>query len=207
MMAVIDLWRHRDGTPTKRDGRGLRWRVVVAGWPSTACRTRAEADYINAARIAQGRPRPSDGRTVGERVDVWLAGKAGLSPKGREAARVAASWVKGEWAGMPADEVDPAQVQVWLAGLRTDHGPASPSLKHKILQCLRGSIGDVADLSGVRVPSERPREPRFLSAEDLVRLADECHGWEAMVMLLGTTGIRVGECCALDVADVSPATR
>jgi len=177
------------------------------GWPTTSCRTKAEADYINAARIAQGRPRPSDGRTVGERVDVWLAGKAGLSPKGREAARVAASWVKGEWAGMPADEVDPAQVQVWLAGLRTDRGPASPSLKHKVLQCLRGAVGDVADLSGVRVPSERPREPRFLSAEDLVRLADECHGWEAMVMLLGTTGIRVGECCALDVADVSPATR
>lgn len=53
-MAVQDLWLDRHRERTTRWGRGLRYRVVVKGWPSKACRTKAEAEALNAARITEG---------------------------------------------------------------------------------------------------------------------------------------------------------
>ncbi|WCC80059.1 hypothetical protein O6R08_00360 [Cutibacterium equinum] len=137
-MAVQDLWRDRHGNPTRRDGRGKRYRVVVPGWPSTACRTKAEADRLHAIRLTTKPPRPEDGRTVGELVGVWLDGKRGLSPKGFAAAELAASYVRDRWADVAPGDVDAADVQAWLASLRSAKGPASASLKHKVLQCIRG---------------------------------------------------------------------
>ena len=50
-MVVSDLWRLKDGSPSKRDGRGLRWRVSVAGYPASSHRTKTEADRVNAERL------------------------------------------------------------------------------------------------------------------------------------------------------------
>ena len=58
-MAVDDLWRLKDDTPSRRDGRGKRYRVRVEGYPSTLHRTRKEADLINAERIMAGPPKPA----------------------------------------------------------------------------------------------------------------------------------------------------
>lgn len=208
MMAVRDLWRDRHGNPTRRDGRGKRWRVVVAGWPTTACRTKAEADRINAIRLTTKPPRPEDGRTVGDLVSVWLDGKRGLSPKGYEAAELAASYVREKWGGVSPSDVSAPDVQSWIASLRTAHGPASASLRHKVLQCLRGAVGDRADLSAVRAPREVRRDVHPLSIDELRVLAEEIgkgHGRDdsaALVWLLGTTGLRISEAMALNVGDV-----
>ncbi|WP_130865811.1 tyrosine-type recombinase/integrase [Acidipropionibacterium timonense] len=207
-MAVQDLWRDRHGAPTRRDGRGLRWRVVVAGWPTTACRTRAEAERLNAVRLTTAPPRPEDGRTVGDLVDVWLDGKRGLSPAGYDAAALAASHVRSRWARTPIDQVTASEVQVWIAGLTTAGGPASSSLRHQGLQCLRGALRDRLDLSTVTAPREVRRDVHPLTMDQLRLLAaevdtDPAAGESAaLVWLLGTTGLRIGEALALNVGDV-----
>lgn len=210
-MAVQDLWRDRHGHPTRRDGRGKRYRVVVPGWPSTACRTKAEADRLHAIRLTTKPPRPEDGRTVGELVGVWLDGKRGLSPKGFEAAELAASYVRDRWGDVPPDDVDAADVQAWLASLRTAKGPASASLKHKVLQCTRGALAGRVDLASVSAPREVRRDVHPLSMDELRTLADEIgQGRDdsaALVWLLGTTGLRIGEALALNVGDVDVRRR
>ena len=212
-VAVQDLWRDRHGNPTRRDGRGKRWRVVVAGWPTTACRTRAEADRINAIRLTTTPPRPEDGRTVGDLVSVWLDGKRGLSPKGYEAAELAASYTRERWGDVSPSDVSAPDVQSWIASLRTAHGPASASLRHKVLQCLRGAMGDRADLSAVRTPREIRRDVHPLSIDELRVLAEEigrghrCDDSAALVWLLGTTGLRISEALALNVGDVDSARK
>lgn len=206
-MAVQDLWRKRDGTPSARDGRGLRYRVTVKGYPVSSHRTKAEADWVNAQRIAAGPPKPSDTATVGDLVARWLDGKRGLSAKGYEACSIAASYVHERWRTTAVENVQAHEVQSWLALLRTPAGPASASLKHKVLQCIRGALGDRVDLRSVRVPSEQRREAVFLTAKQLRKLAAARPEAEAMILFLGTTGLRIGECCALDVGDVDMKRR
>lgn len=219
-MVVQDLWFRRDGvTPTKRHGRGLRFRVVVDGYPATSCRTRREADLLNARRIAAGPPAQRDVVLVGELVERWLEGKRGLSPKGYEAARLAAAHVLERWRHVQVDEVDPMEVQAWLAGLRvpaivgrdgavvTPERPASASLRAKVLQCIRGALRGRVDLGAVTTRPQRRREARYLTAPELLRLAACRPGAETMILLLGTTGLRVGECVALNVGDVDVRRR
>lgn len=212
-MAVQDLWLNRHGERSSRWGRGMRWRVVVAGWPSKACRTKAEAETLNAQRIAAGPPGRAGTATVGECVDRWLDGKRGLSTKGLEACQLAASYVREQWRDVSVEDVDPVEVQAWVAALSTPKGPASASLKHKAIQCLAGAVADRVDLSLVRVPKEHRREAVFLDVEQLrtlARLAGQTRkpgDSEAMVWLLGTTGLRVGEACALNVGDVDATRR
>ncbi len=56
---------------------------------------------------------------------------------------------------------------------------------------------------GVSVPKATDRGMRFLSAEELARIADAIEPrYRALVLLLGLTGLRVGEATALLVEDV-----
>lgn len=201
-MAVQDLWRGRDGKPTKRDGRGLRYRVSVTGYPSSSHRTKAEADYINAQRITAGPPVPGDLTTVGELVDVWLDGKRHLSRSGFTGCRLAAGRVKARWGSTPVADLDGAQVQAWLSGL--DVGADS---RRKASQCIVAATRGRVDLGRLRTGALQPREPRYLSAVELHRLASEAGPDGPMVMLLGSTGIRLGECCGLLVGDVDAERR
>lgn len=202
-MAVDDLWRLRDGTPSKRDGRGRRWRVRVDGYPSTLHRTKAEAQAVELDRLRAGPPTKRDDATVGGLLNTWLAGKAALSPKGLEAAKLAAAYVRERWADVKVDDVTATDVQVWVVSLSTPKGPASVSLRHKVLQCMRGALRGRVDLGSVRVPREQKREPIFLTAAQLAKLAGAARRNGPMIWLLGTTGLRIGEACALNVGDVS----
>ena len=47
------------------------------------------------------------------------------------------------------------------------------------------------------------RTPLFLGVEELRSLAGAAGGYAPMIWLLGTTGVRLGECGRLDVADVN----
>lgn len=213
-MAIQDLWVCRDGTPTKRYGRGLRYRVRTPGYKTTSHKTRKEAEYVNASRIAAGPPTPEKLELVSELVELWLAGKKGLSPKGYEAAANAATTVINKWGDWQASKLSPMAIQAWLAELEVQvckrvsgesvvaTRPASASLRHKVAQCLKGALGGDVDLSGLKVPKEVRREAVFLDVDQLKRLAGYCAGYEALIMLLGTTGLRIGEALALDKGDV-----
>lgn len=215
-MAVQDLWRDRHGNPTARDGRGKRWRVTVAGHPSKAFMVKRDAVAWEAELLSSERAY-GPVVTVGELLDKWLAGKAHL-PKS-SGAGLAAARVRGRWGHVNADEVQPHEVQAWLSGLEVEHRrdggrvlvAASVSTRRKSLQALAGAmdigvtIGAVVrnPCDGARVGKDRTREARFLTVAELQTLAYHAGSYGPMVWLLGTTGLRLGECVALDVSDVA----
>lgn len=228
MMAVQDLWRDRHGNPTRRDGRGKRYRVSVPGWPTTACRTKAEADRLYAMRLSSPPPSERSSATVADAVDIWLDGKRGLSPRGYTACRGDARHVKAEWGRRDPDSITRSEVQAWIASMTAVKGgverPASRALRSRCLSCLRGALTVAQErgwartvaTAGVSVPRQDRREPRPLTPAQLRKLAYACHApgagakgrgwWAPLVMLLGTAGLRIGEAAALTVGDVSVET-
>jgi integrase len=56
---------------------------------------------------------------------------------------------------------------------------------------------------GVPLPKVKPQEKRALSASELFELANACEGYELLIKLAGTTGLRWGEIAALQCKDVS----
>lgn len=227
-MAVDDLWVGRDGQPTARNGRGMRWRVRVPGYPVTSCRTKAEAERVNAQRLLAGPPRPESSVTVGDLLDRWLAGKRRLSPAGYEACRFAAAQVRARWGLALAGSVTTPLVQEWLSSLESVDAkasaaasraagrrvqvmrPAAAGTRHKALQALRGAL-QVAVASGwleanpcvgVAAGRQTVHDARFLSPAEVRRLAEAAGEDAPLVWLLATTGLRIGEAVALDVGDV-----
>lgn len=213
---VQDLWIKRDGTPSARHGRGLRYRVRYLG-QTRSFRTKSAAEKYWAEITSDDAVRPS-GVTVGDLLVRWREGKRGLSPRGYRACADAVSACTPWW-GRPAQAVTRPEIQEWVATLTVPDGdttrPASGSYRHKALQALRGALQvgvDTRQLSvnvadGVAVPPQHSRDQQYLSAAELWALADQMGHWRPMVLLLGTTGVRIGECVALTVGDVVPDRR
>lgn len=222
-MAIDDLWRLKDGTPSRRDGRGKRYRVRVEGYPSTLHRTRKEAELVNTERITAGPPTPKSTVTVNQLLDEWLASKARLKPKSVEAAEDAAVAVRAKWGNMLAADVDSADVQAWL-----NAEPCSPSRLHKLSQCLGGcmtiavrrKVIDQSPCANLTLPAEEAHEPIYLSTKQVAAIASNAHGWgrdrrlesrldaywSPMIWFMATTAVRIGECCALDVGSITRRT-
>ena len=222
-MPIDDLWRLKDGSPSKRDGRGLRYRVRVAGYPATSHRTRSEAQQVERDRIKAGPPTPKSTTTVGELLDRWLAGKQGLSANGLRACKTAVRQARPRWGDVLASDVTQQDVKEWLAGLQSlDMSslriggkpskliPASGSTKAKALRALSGAmeIGVGMQIIGtnpcqkVSPGTQAKRAVVTLEPAELRALADAAGGYGPMMWFLGTTGLRISECVALNVGDV-----
>lgn len=157
----------------------------------------------------KGPARPASGATVGPLLDLWLAGKAHLSKGGLSACRSGAGHARARWGDVPVVDVQQHEVQAWISSLSyTRNGvtiKASHDLKSKSLSALSGALeiarqqghleGDPCH--GVKVGRAERRDARFLTFDELGQLAAACKGYESMTWLLGTTGVRVGECCSL----------
>ena len=226
-VAVTDLWHRRDGqpcpecrlrtagSPAVRHGRGRRWRVVVPGHPARLFTDRQDAQQWE--RDLLDRPQIG-GAAVGTFVAAYMAGKADLSPGGLGAITAGARHVLSRWEWVDVADVHQHEVQAWIAGLQVRQGPrgaplvaASAESKIKALQVLRGALaiaiktGALVEdpTAGVSVRRRTRHDPIYLTVAELGRLATAAGEHEAMVWLLGTTGVRIGECVALDVPDIT----
>lgn len=211
-MAVEDAWEYPDGRRRERYGVGLRWR---ARWRengrsrSRSFRTKKAAETFLIHQLANPQ-RAAREVLVRDLVESWKRGKAHRAKATRRAAALAGAHVTARWGDHLASEVAPSQVQAWLAGLVTERGPASNSLRRQVLQCLNGALQLAVD-DGVlernpcaRIASPMPahRDVEYMSAAELQALADAAGKYRPLVLLLGTTGLRIGEACGLDVSDV-----
>lgn len=238
-MAVTDLWHKRGGglcevcgqdagPASARHGRGLRWRVTVPGWPSESFAQKGQAERREVALWNLPKP-TARGETVGDIVQVWLDGKAGLTATGLHSARYGAQVVLGRWGQVALRDMDGDEVRAWIGGLSTPQGPASLSMRTKALQCLKGSL-DVAvrrgllaanPAQGVTVPQQTVREGRALTLDEVQRLAQAMRErwgrfrgsaagvppYEAMVWLMVTAGPRISEVCSVTVSGVDAERR
>ena len=222
-MAVTDLWYHRGSPdrPTKRHGRGKRYRVSVPGHPAKLFRLKKPAQDYEAKLLVEGPAKPRDTTTtVGELVDDWEATKAKLSKNGKDAAKLAASSVRTRWRDVLVVDVTEKDVQKWI-----NAEPGSPSRMHKLVQCLGGAmriavrrgIIDQMPWEDLTVQQEVAREPIYLTPDEVAAIANNCHGWgrdraadkvlagyyAPLVWFLATTGARIGEALAMDVRHIT----
>ena len=206
-MPIQDLWVNKDGQHSKRYGEGLRWRVRVAGYKTTAHRTRAEAERVNAERIAAGPPIPASALSVGELLKVWLESKRSLRPATRTAAGLDARRVYARWSNTLISQLTSQQIQAWV---NDEAQTLSGSVVRRMLHCLQSSLapavrqGALASnpCDGVTLPRISRHDVTVLNLAQLRLLADSVAWGKEMIWLLGTTGLRVGEACALNVGDV-----
>ena len=204
-MAVDDLWiRKRTKERTPLWGKVMRYRVRVPGYPAESYRTKDAAERRE-AQLRTERPVLRPAQTVGEALDLWLAGKRGLTPAGYAAARNAAAHVSQRWAAEQVGDVRTPDVQAWLADY-----PIGIASKRKIVQALGGAMrvavqsGAIATnpVDAVTLPKATKTDPRFLTIGQVRTIAAECGRGEPMVIFLATTGLRISECLRLNVGDV-----
>lgn len=231
-MAVQDLWHQRGplercpecrqqlGPRSSRHGRGKRWRVSVPGHPSRAFTTKTDAQAWERELWSKG-VRPGGRMTVAELLDQHLRGKADLTRDSRNALKAAAAHVREGLGDVEVGRLQRHEVQAWIAGLQSQHGPrredgtrelrpAAWETKRRALQVLRGAtrialeagLIETDPAEGIRIAANHKPEIRVLTIAELKRLAAACVGYEAMIWLMGTTGLRISEAVRLDVEDV-----
>lgn len=118
-------------------------------------------------------------------------------------------WLLPHLAKLPLGAITPGIVRTVVTRM-TEAGLA-PSTVRTFYGVLQGAMTAAveADLiiktpcRGIKLSAERRKDPRFLTIEELLRLADAIDPqYRAMVLLAGLVGLRFGECAGLRVGKV-----
>lgn len=215
-MSVRDTWSGSRTRPTLPNGKlapakrwEVRWYTPDGHHPKRSFSTREQADSLDARMRAGIEPRMSarGQQTVGQLVDLWLATTTGLQESTQKAYAIDAKHVRDKFGERLATDLKPSEVRAWSAGKW-----AGASHRKRSLQALRRSyqlaIADnvlqVDPTAGARMPKIERTDVRFLSWQELERLAAQSEQ-PALIWLLGTGGMRIGEAIRLDQADVDRA--
>lgn len=196
------LYRVRFRTPENKqtDKRGFKTKRDADAFAATVEVAKMRGEYVSPS-LAKA--------TVGSLGPAWLERQRGhMKPSGFRSYESA--WrvhVEPRWAATPIGAVKYSDVQAWVAALT---GKLSPSMIATVYSVLARILDDaVRDrlipanaARGVKLPRRAKRRNVYLTADQLGHLADESGRYRALVLLLGTAGLRWGEAAALRVSDV-----
>jgi integrase len=142
--------------------------------------------------------------TVGALADQWLDAKLDLAPKTKDRyAQIIRAHVRPRWGKVRLSDVTHGEVQRWLA--RLEVAPATVRKTHRVLSMvLAYAVKDgrlaVNAAAGVSLPRVRQAEKRFLSHQQVAKLAEAVGPeYRLVVLFLAYTGLRWGEMAALRV--------
>lgn len=216
---VEDLWKKRNGAPTARDGRGLRWRARIVdddGQERTrAFRIRPEAVlWVNeqTTRLGTGTyADPNIRTTVSVVTDGFLASQGHLKERTRyEYRSLAKAMILPKWGERRVNDIRRSEVEAWLAVL-VEGGKSGSRVRQagrllsQIMEYARADRMIATNpVAGVKLPRERKERPdHYLTAEQVWELSDAVgEPWDVLVRTLGFTGLRWGELSALTVSDI-----
>lgn len=134
----------------------------------------------------------------------WLVAQVQLKPSTRE--RYALSlrrYILPRWSSMPINAISHGDFVVWVQELSSSGlAPATVRHAHRVLSMIFDLAVRDARLPrnpalDVRLPRVVTTEKRFLSIDEVEKLADACAGYDLLVRLLAYTGLRWGEAAAL----------
>ena len=198
-------YRKPDGSQT--DKRGFARKIDAERWA---------AEHVTIAKARGAFIDPQAGRvTVGSLWAEWIAAKK-TRCKASYTTTLEGEWrhrVGPRWSGRTVASITHAEVQEWVGAMASDGCSASVVLRaHGILkgilrQAARDRLIATDPCEGVELPRKRRKEHRYLTADELLRLADESDWRRPIVLTLGLTGIRWGEMAGLTVADVDQRRR
>lgn len=182
--------------------------------------------FVENSKLVGGYVDPNAGRvTVGEFGSKWLEEKPRLKPSSR--AVMESAWrlhVVPTWGKLPISDVRTEDVAAWVArmGAGTSAAPDGHVSRPLGPTSVRRSYGLLAGLldeavkrhrivknaaRGVELPRKVPREHRYLTHDDVQRLAEAAGEHRAIVLTLAYTGLRWGELSALRVRDLDMLRR
>ena len=190
---VEDLWTKRDGTPSARHGKGMRWRARyvdnLGKEHSKSFSRKIEAQgWLDAQTTALGTNTHVDPHlkvTVEAIAARYVAGLGHLSEKSLYNKKsILRSRVLPRWGGVLAKEILPSDVDAWVVELANEG--LSPSLIQKCVGTLR-QILDVAirdrlivsnPASTTKLPKgARTSDPVFLTPAQLRQLGVTRKSW------------------------------
>ena len=154
-------------------------------------------------------PRKGKGK-VGDMAERWFASNVRWKDTTRARNRsILDLHVLPYWGRRRLDSVDVEELQDWVNGLTTSG--MSDNTVRKVAGVLSGvldyAVGTakalgVSPMAGVKLPSQRSRRRKYLTAGQVEALADAAGRSGDVVLMLGYTGLRIGELVALRVGDV-----
>lgn len=196
------LWRARYVSPSNRvvEKRGFLTKAEAEAWLTTEKSKLITGDWTD--------PRKSS-VTVGSLAPAWLEIKRRtLKPSAYRPLET--SWrlhVAPRWEKVPLRRVVNGDVAAWLSEI-----DRSPSIVHRAYGVLNGILKQAVKdgrlsrnpATGVdSLPRRRTRRMRrYLTQDELRRVADASGSHRSLVLTLGYCGLRWGEAVALKVADI-----
>jgi integrase len=147
----------------------------------------------------------------------WLAGRQ-LKPKSHATYRsLLDSRILPEFGEWQLRQISPDAVRTWVAGMVEEGlspwrvGAARDVLSSIFGQAVNDGVLGRNPVSTVRTPSKKPRRQRFLTPDEVAKLAAACEshqeGAGAFVRFLAWSGLRWGEATALRWSDVDLGNR
>ncbi|MEY9951678.1 tyrosine-type recombinase/integrase [Leifsonia sp. EB34] len=198
--------RYRKPDHSQANKRGFRTKREAELYLASVEIKKARGDYIDAAEARA---------TVGDLGEQWMSSQTHLKPS--SVAVIESAWrlhVRPAWGTRSIGEIRHSDVQQWVshlsAGGERIGKPKSPALVHRCYGILAGIL-DVAvrdhrlasnPARGVSLPRKVSKEHRYLTHEQLHKLAEASGENATLILLLGYTGLRWGEASALRVKDI-----
>ena len=160
--------------------------------------------------------------TFGVIAEKWLATKAHRSPKTVAGYRsLLDTIVMPRWRDVPLRDMRYDDLQVWVTGLSTNglvrfegNGLSASRVRQTyqlvgaVLKfAVRAKHLAVSPADGVELPTLPETEQRYLTHQQLNRLAVASGRMRTLLLVLGYCGLRFGEAAALRVKDVDVAAR
>ncbi|MGR6582334.1 tyrosine-type recombinase/integrase [Rhodococcus qingshengii] len=215
---VEDLWKKADGTRSKLDGQGKRWRARYVddqnGEHTKRFDRKVDAQsWLNTATTALGtgtHVAPRDAQlTVQEWCDQWILGYEVHRTTTVRQARTHIAQIVTEFGTMQLASVRPSAVKTWTAKLKADEFADSYiyALHSRLSQILGDAVHD--GLLGRNPCSRRTSPPMgrakvyVITTEQLWALYDAMPEHYRVAILLGAfAGLRIAEASALRVSDI-----
>lgn len=217
MASVYKRIRPREGKPDLVTYEA-RWREPDGRQRKRTFKKKSDAERyltsIESSLLTGGYVDPSRSKvTVGAYAEQWMAGRTRLKPKTVASYRsLLNNRVLPRWGEVRLDRITYEDVAAWVSDMAAQVSPSTTRQAYHLLT----SMLDEA-VKGRRLPSnpaagvELPRLPkvhkRYLSHEQVTRLAEECARDGVVVLMLAYTGLRWGELAAIRVGRVSPGVR
>lgn len=195
----------------------VRWRDVDGKQRAKNFRTQAQADrHERQVRSDTDRGLPTaPGRRLSTQAwaDQWLQGTHNLEPSSRRMYRESWGHLQGELGRLPLHRLSAAHIDRALAAYAAS-GAAASSVS-RAYRMLRRMLNVAVDrdlilkspMRGVRAPKVPKQEMRFLSADELERLANTIDKrYRSLILVAGWGGLRWGELAGLRIGDVDHET-
>ncbi len=228
---VEDRWYRSDGEKGSRYAVGMRWRARYVDGDgreyTKAFSRRVDAqrwiDNIVSEHVTGTWTDPKlSGQTFEALAERWIATKATRAPKTVAGYRSLLDvLVLPRWGDVPLRDVTFEGLQQWVSGLsvrgstRFEGKGLSASRviqAHQVVsQVLRYAVKakhlPANPAEGIELPRKPEVEQRYLTHEQLHRLAVASGRFRTLVLVLGYCGLRFGEAAALRVDDVNLTAR